>query len=244
MRPSRERARKSIFAGALLVLAVALLLVNIPTQGRSSSGSSFVLQTGAGTSYIVTWNGNDVSSYSTVSAARSIDFTQSVTLEYNWSGTAPVTISDARLQMYYFGFAMSTRDQIVTNPVAKASGSIPLTWTPISINYVLEGAYRLTASFLAPNGTTMFSENFYVRGNAPLGFVALVPIVLLLIAIYEVYGILRSGRYAAIGRKPSAPPPAAPPASPATEPTAPTEAAEGGSTPPSEPSPPASGGSS
>ena len=42
-------------------------------------------------------------------------------------------------------------------------------------------------SVIAPNGTTMSNQDFYVRGNAPLGILAVIPIVLLLIAVYEIY---------------------------------------------------------
>jgi len=244
MRPTPRRAARSLLAGAVLVAIVVSLLANVPVPLGSSSRAVFAVEPSAGTAYTVTWNGDNVDSYGTLSAARSIDFTQSVSLNYNWTGSVPVTISDARLQMFYFGFAMSTRDQIVNNPVAKATGSIPLSWTPLSINYVLEGVYKLTASFLAPNGTTMFSENFYVRGNAPLGFLAVVPIVLLLIAIYEVYGILRSGRYAMVGRKPAAPPPEAPPAAPTAEGAPPAAPAAEETPPTTDGTPPPSGGDS
>jgi hypothetical protein len=197
--------------------------------------------TSGGVTYTVTWNGADVSSAGSSSSALSIDLSQTASLNYSWqvSPSAPsVTISDARLQMYYLGFAISTRDQILTNPVP-GSGHIPLSWTPVSVAYLLEGVYRLTASFLAPNGTTMWSENFYVRGTAPLGFVALLPIVLLIIVVYEVYGLVRSGRYAAIGQKaPTAPPPTPPSGAPPAQPPS-----EGETTPPATSSEPVGEGS-
>ena len=151
--------------------------------------------------------------------------------------------------MFYFGFAVATRD--VTLSIAQTSDTgLPLNWTPLSIGYVLEGVYRLTASLIAKNGTTMWSENFYVRGNAPLGFVAVIPIVLLVIGVYEVYALARSGRYAAIGRKEKPQPPAGPPTttppaseaagpSPAEEAAAPAETTE---TPPAEGTSPPEGG--
>jgi hypothetical protein len=183
----------------------------------------------------VTWNGVDISTASSASSALTIDLTQSANLVYNWSTTSGITINDARLQMFYFGFAVATRDQTLT--AAQSSGPIPLSWTPLSINYVLEGVYRLTASLIAPNGSTMWSENFYVRGNAPLGFVAALPIILVVIMVYEVYGLFRSGRYAALGRKSAGPPPASPPT--ADSPTVEATAAE----PPAESTPPAGGSS-
>jgi hypothetical protein len=138
--------------------------------------------------------------------------------------------------MFYFGLAVTTRDQLISGAIASARGNIPLSWTPLSIGYVLEGVYRLTASFI-DNGTTLFSENFYVRGNAPLGFVALLPIVLLIILVYELYGLVRSGRYAMLGRRSAGPPPSMPPTG--TPPSDPRTSPE----PPAGNAPP-SGGSS
>lgn len=242
----RSKARSGLAMTALALAAVGLL-VSVPAFAQASRGASAPdLQTATGFSGDVTWNGVDVSTAGTVSSAISIDFSQSANLLYSWSAPTAVTINDARLQMFYFGFAIATRDVYITNPIAKTTGSVPLNWTPLSINYVLEGVYKLTASMIASNGTTMWSENFYVKGNAPLGFVALIPIVLIILMIYEVYALVRSGRYAALGQKGEAAPPKEPPAS-APSPTAPSESAEGGgesNAPPSEGAPPSTGGSS
>jgi len=238
-RARRPAVRAGVW-GAVFALAVVALLLNVPVLARAAPATGPAsIRPAAASPYNVTWNGVDVSTAGSSSSAISIDFSQTANLLFNWN-VAGVSISDARLQMYYFGFAVSTRDQVVNNPVpcAVASCSIPLSWTPLSVNYVLEGVYRLTASFIAPNGTTMFSENFYVRGNAPYGFVALIPIILLLIAVYEVYALVRSGRYAALGRKSTPPPPAAPPTSPpATETPSSTEVPAEEPAPPGGPNP-------
>jgi len=251
MRSPHSRFRRVGWSAALAAFVLAALLVSGPASARAqpSAGAS-PAQTSGGVSYTVTWNNVDVSSASTASSALTIDLTASASLVYYWNvstgASAPVTIKDARLQMYYLGFAVSTRDQILSAPTP-GSGSIPLSWTPISVSYLLEGLYRLTASFIAPNGTTMWSENFWVRGTAPYGFLAILPIVLVLIIIYEVYGLVRSGRYSAIGQKVGAPPPSPPPPStsttppPATSPPPPSSAETsappedaGSSTPPTE----------
>jgi len=235
MRSPRPRARRAGLAAAVLVFAVIALLVNVPAPARAApSVQPSTASPAAGSGPYVTWNGVDLTTASSASSALSIDLSQSANLVYNWSAASGWTINDARLQMFYFGFAVATRDETLT--VAQTSGAVPLSWTPISISDVLEGVYRLTASFIAPNGTTMWSENFYVRGTAPLGFVAVLPIVLLVIAVYELYGLFRSGRYAAIGRKLAGPPPASPPAS-----TSPSDTQAAGE-PPAE-NPPPSGGS-
>jgi hypothetical protein len=236
MRFRRPGTQRAGLATAVLIFAIIAVLLNVPAPARASpSLQPSTAAAAAGSTPSVTWNGVDVSTASSASSALTIDLAQTANLVYNWPTSAGFSINDARLQMFYFGFAVTTRDQTLT--AAQSSGPIPLSWTPLSISYVLEGVYRLTASLIAPNGSTMWSENFYVRGNAPLGFVAVLPIVLIVIMVYEVYGLFRSGRYAAIGRDRTAPPPASPPAAtPPTNPPAPTE--------PTAQGPPPSGGSS
>ncbi len=236
MRFRRTSSQRAGLATAVLIFGIIALLLNVPAPARAApSIHPSTAVPAAGSTPYVTWNGVDISTASSASSALTIDLTQSANLIYNWSTSAGIRINDARLQMFYFGFAVVTRDQTLS--VAQSSGPIPLSWTPLSISDVLEGVYRLTASLVAPNGSTMWSENFYVRGNAPLGFVAVLPIVLIVIMVYEVYGLFRSGRYAAIGRKGVAPPPAIPTTTaPPTGPPAPAE-------PPAQ-SPPPSGGSS
>jgi len=245
MRRALGRHRPAFGVGVALALAAVALLLNVPAlAGAASAAPAATSRPTAGTGYTVTWNNVDVSTAGTTASAISIDFTQSATVLFNWTGSTAVTIGSAQLQMFYFGFAVATRTATVTNPVAQAAGSIPLTWTPLSLAYVLEGLYKITASFIASNGSTIFSENFYVRANALYGFVAAIPIVLLILAIYEVYALLRSGRYAMLGRKPESPPPASPPPTDsATSPTTPEGDTET-SSPAAEESSPPSGGSS
>jgi hypothetical protein len=250
MRSPRARFRPIGLSAALATFVVAALLVSVPAP---TSAQPTVLatpaQTSGGVAYTVTWNNVDVSSASTSSSALAISLSSSANLVYYWNVTSgplsAVTISDARLQMYYLGFAVSTRDQVLSSP-APGSGHIPLSWTPISVSYLLEGVYRLTASFIAPNGTTMWSENFYIRGTAALGIAAVLPIVLLVIILYEVYGLVRSGRYAGLGRKGEGAPPATPPPSTTVPPTSSDEGAESSTPPPDSSggtSPPTGGGS-
>ncbi|HKN05986.1 MAG TPA: hypothetical protein VJ021_00065, partial [Thermoplasmata archaeon] len=223
MRSSRPRRGRVSLAIAVLAFALVGLLLNIPASTSASSAPrSATVQPAAGVTGDVTWNGVDISTLGTISSALAIDFSQSANLYYNWSNVPAPGINDARLQMFYFGFAVATRD--VSLSVALVTGHVPLNWTPLSIGYVLEGVYRLTASVIAPNGTTMWSQDFYVRGNAPLGVLAVIPIVLLLIAVYEIYGLVRSGRYAALGRKAASPPETPPPSS--TPPQTPPKEAE------------------
>jgi len=241
MRSRPPRAKHLRLPAAVLAFAVVVLLLNVPAPARAAPALQAITSqpNDSSSPFNVTWNGVDVSTAATSSSALAIDLSQSANLNYNWftGSSAKLSVTDARLEMFYFGFAVSTRDQLVSGAIASARGNIPLSWTPLSIGFVLEGVYRLTATFL-DNGTTLWSENFYVRGTAPLGFVALLPIVLLIIVVYELYGLVRSGRYAMLGRKSGGPPPSQPSAgTPPADATAPPET-------PAENNPPPSGGGS
>ncbi|MGD0250566.1 MAG: hypothetical protein ABSB97_06755, partial [Thermoplasmata archaeon] len=78
-----------------------------------------------------------------------------------------------------------------------------------------EGLFGLTASILASNGTTVWSENFFIKATAPYSILAALPIILGIIGIWELYSVARSGRQAAFsgkGKPPASPPP--PPTTP------------------------------
>lgn len=200
---------------ASLLLAGTALAGLVPSAaGRDASPlplSSTAPNPGSGLRAYATWGGTNVSTASSASSALSVSFSSTITLHYYWSsaGAYPMTISDARLQMYYFGYALSTRDVVDSNPVAANNGTFTMTWQAGALAYLLEGTYRLTASLLTPSGGTVWSQDFYVHGSAPADILAAIPILLVLIAIYEVYGLLTSGR---------APRPAAPKRPSGTEP--------------------------
>lgn len=238
---SRRGSRRRISSvPALLALALAVLFL-LPAASLAADGRSPAAGTAAGCSGItssegvtgeVTWNGADICSYGSASSALAFDFTSTANVRFYWNdSTAAVNIDDARLQMFYLGFAVSTRDVIESNSVATETGTpFDMGWNPGVLTYILEGVFGLSASLLLTNGTTVWSENFYVKATAPYYIGALVPIVLILIGVYELYAVARSGRYAAMGAKAPPPPPAAPPptgapAPPPTETAAPSEAA-------------------
>lgn len=233
MRP-RDRARTRLRPAALAVLAIAgAAFVLLPALSAAAAPSASQIRPfasgcaagpgGNGVSANVTWNGVNVCPYSSASSALGVDFSKTEDLHFNWSSSpgSAVSVYDARLQMFYFGFALQTRDQFVTPPQT-GGGSFDMNWTPGVLTYVLEGLYKLTASLEAPNGTTVWSEDFFVRASAPYSVLAVLPILLLAIAIYEVYALATAGRHAVPSRRPPAPPPPEPPDTTA-EPEPPTE---------------------
>jgi len=192
-----------------------------------------------GVNAVVTWNGMNVASAPAVSSAISTDFSSTIDVHYTWTSSgSPYTISDARLQIFYFGFALGTRDILESNPVAATNGSFDMPWDPGVLQWILAGTYALTASLLSPNGTTQWSEQFYLHVTAPAAIGAALPIILLLIGLYEAYSLARSGRQAAISAAPARKNDDAPKASPpATDAGTGDAGAKGESPPPSGGSP-------
>ncbi len=197
----------------VLVLLPLLSTAIAPSAAQPASSASGCAKTPVrnGISANVSWNGVNVCSYSSASSSLGVDFSQTEHIHYTWSSVrgAPVSVSDARLEMFYFGFAIVTRDQIASSPET-GNGSFDMSWTPGALTYVLEGLYGLTASLIAPNGSTLWSEHFFVTATAPYSILAVLPILLLVIAIYEAYSLATAGREAVPARGPSRPPPAAP----------------------------------
>jgi hypothetical protein len=242
----RGRAIRGVISGAsaFAAVAVALLMVlpssTVAEQGTHLEPSLSANCPGVTASYgvvaNVTWNGVDVCGSTNQSSALAVDFTQTANLVYSWhttgglTGPGTLTLNDARLEMFYFGYSIVTRDVTTTGAVPESSGTFSLNWNPGTLTYVFEGLFGLTASLIAVNGTTVWSENFFIKATAPYSILAALPIILGIIAIWELYSVARSGRQAATSSKaPSPPPPTAPPPS---APASPPEASGGTSEPP------------
>lgn len=236
----RARSPRSVPGIRLALVAALVLLVLVPTGAMGAPRSSptdavtSAVTPSASFSATVTWNGVNVNTAGSAASALSVDFSSSANVVFSW--TIPPTPgfvdpNDARLQMIYFGFALSTRDVLSSGPPATSED---MSWTPGAIVYVLEGVYEITASLIA-NGSTVWSENFYVRANAPYSIFALLPIILIALIAWELYSVARSGRQALLGRQVKTPP--SPPEEPApTEPSSTPPSGEGA--PPSGPEEP------
>jgi hypothetical protein len=229
----------------LAAVVVSLLLAAGPGAARSVTPSGAPGLLGAGFHAAVTWGGTDVASASSLSSALVTTFSHTIDVRFTWQSLglgggvvgAPYTINDARLQMFYFGLALATRDVEITNPQPATNGSFDMQWDPGILQWVLEGTFGLTASLLAPNGTTMWTENFFIHAAAPYSLAAAIPLLLILIGAYEVYSILVSGRQS---RPPARPPRGAKgPARP--EPASSSPDSEGEGTDPGGPSEPTTG---
>jgi hypothetical protein len=226
----RVRSRRSVPTVRLALVAALTLLVLAPTGALAvprSSAAGVATSTAAPSAdpfgASVTWNGVNVSTAGSASSALSINFADSAIVLFKWTARAgAANPNDARLQMIYFGFALSTRDVVNSGTQNFAN----MTWTPGALVYVLEGTFEITASLLQPNGTTLWSENFWVRASAPYSIFALLPIILIVIIAWELYSVARSGRQALLSQKRAKAPPTAPEEPAPAEPTPPPTAEE------------------
>ena len=177
---------------------------------------------------VVTWNGNDTCAAGTASSALSIDFGETVHVAFFWIAPAGHQLdpNDARLAMNYLGFAVATRDVGPVHPGPAPNGSFAQDWSTGSLEYILAGLYSITASLFAGNGSTLWSNTFYVHVNAPYSVLALLPVLLIVIVVYELYEVGRSGRHAGLARPRGPSPPPSPPPEGSETPPPPGPASE------------------
>lgn len=214
MRRTRRDSRRGygLLAAILVALVVAgpvasaVPVVSVPRPMASPAPPV------PGISAVVTWGGTSIAAATSVSSAITTSFTHTVDVNFSWvaragaSGPELYNISTARLQFYYFGAALDTRDVVDSTPRAATNGSFDLQWQPGIFQWLFEGTFGLAAILLAPNGTTMWSQSFYIHAQAPYAIGAVLPVLLLLIGLYEAYGLATSGRAEAARLSPKAKP--------------------------------------
>lgn len=213
----RRRSAKTEgrIVGSLALVAILFLSGSGSAIGGAPRGTRLSVDASAMPGPLqvtVTWNGADLRSAVSDASALAVDFSSTITLRYHWSTpTGGYNISTARLQMIYFGFAIANRDVVESNPRLATNGTFVMGWQPGALTYLLEGTYLLKASLLSAANATVWSENFFVHASAAYDIGAVIPILLLMIAAYELFALFTSGSRAA-HRKAPRPPPRAPPA--------------------------------
>jgi hypothetical protein len=211
-RPALGRGARLVPLAAVATLVVVLFVLPGATLGATQRPHGAALPAASGPiAATVTWNGANVLNYTSPTSAVHIGFNGVVNVHYAWTSTlgtaAPPTINDARLQIFYFGFALATRDVVDSAALPATSGQFTMNWSTGALEYILEGSYRLVASLLAPNGTTVWSQTFWAFVAAPFYIGALLPIVLILIVVWEIYNLATVGRQAVLGKRPPSTPP-------------------------------------
>ncbi|MCI4338406.1 MAG: hypothetical protein L3J72_03800 [Thermoplasmata archaeon] len=181
---------------AALLLAVPLLGAPIG-QGSAHPNGATPGPHGAPPApftYWVNWNGRGTANSSTIGSALSVTLGSTITLAFHWSGGTlggpPGGVSEVEFQAFLFGFPFITR-ALTNNPALTTyTGVTNLTWDPGALNYIIAGDYQCLASIFAADGHTIWSESFYISVHAPYTVGALLPIILLLLVLFEVYAVL------------------------------------------------------
>jgi len=255
-RPSVSRGRSWWLA--VPAVAVAAALVVLPALSASVAGrpddvspSVTTVAGSAVTGASVTWNGKDVSGASSPSSAISIQKGQTALVQFTFDESSATAVGNASISVNYLGLVLTTSKQsprVVGGPPVAAVAEINWSFGPLYD--ALEGVFEFTASLLSPNGSTVWSESFYVFTKAPYLLESGAVIVLLVFFVAELYwaaSAIRDARRHAQPPQAKAPPPSpGTPAEPGTSPPSGGQGpADGGSAGPSAgppPSGPASGG--
>ncbi|HEV2450143.1 MAG TPA: hypothetical protein VGU43_07045 [Thermoplasmata archaeon] len=184
---------------AALALVVPLLLTAgslaspavghaVPASGTPPSGSP------GGISYSFTWNGKGVTNSTTTASALGVSLSSPIAMQFHWTGPGPQGppggVSEVEFQAYLFGFPFIARALTNSPALTSSTGVTNLTWDPGGLNYLISGTYQCLASIFSSNGTTIWSEWFYVNIHAPYTIGAVLPIILLLLVLFEVYALL------------------------------------------------------
>lgn len=196
----------------------------------------------------VTWNGHDISNASSPSSAFSLARGQTALVAFSFAGVNSGSVTNATLAVTYLGIVIGT-SRTSTTIKSAVQGSATINWSFGNLYDALEGVFRLTATLAYGNGTTAFSESFYVFAKAPYLLESGAVIIFLALGGAEIYWGISSIRDARRARKPAPPTPwqgATPAAGSAAAPGPGTTAGPptGGRPPPSGPEapPPTTGG--
>lgn len=180
--------------------AVVLLLVFLAPYGAGLLSSARAEVPAAepqllGVSGTVFWNGVNVDTAPTPASAISWSFSNVAHVQYDWTG--PVLgpgVSQAFLVILFLGLPAYTKQEVRQS--ALPIGSVNMTYDLTQYKYVLQGLFQLHAYLEDPNGTTVWSENFYVRVSQPYDLVA-VTVGLILLTVAELYMVATVGPRAA-----------------------------------------------
>ncbi len=157
----------------------------------------------------VTWNGVNVSDAGSTASAFVVHGGGSATVGFLYTvlagGPAPVT---AEVVMTFLGYPLtSTGTQ--TSPGTGGAGGAEFSWTFGALWELTEGAYHLTAELVDGNGSTIWSEGFYINVEAPYRVSSGIFVFLIVLGAVESYTIatVLSERWARRRRRATRPAP-------------------------------------
>ena len=191
------RLAVALVAGLALGLPFTALASTASPASRTGDVSVAVLPL-ATFRAAVTMNGAATANATTPAQAIPMSFARPVTLNFTWvtsgppSSGGPSAISDARLDVNMFGLALFSRDVIPQSALSPVSGSLNLTADFSGDRYLVSGLYQFTTTLFGQNGSTDFSQSFYVSVTAPFHVVA-ATIGLGALITYELYAVATAG---------------------------------------------------
>lgn len=193
----------------------------------------------------ILFDGVNINNHDTVGSAIVTNFSGAFSTAFTWTptGAGGLTVTQAEIQLLFFGTAIGTSSGQF---LKIGANSYTLSSDFTQNRYIYEGVYEIVAT-LSNNGTTLYSQDFFVwiQATDHLTIINIVLILLLILEVYEVAALARmkvpkKTAGAAPAATSSTAAPTTPPSSgtpPSTPPdTTPT------SGPPDEGAPPPSGG--
>lgn len=194
----------------LAATSVLLVLLVLSTLPAGLSAPVRMASSGPITASVA-FNGVNVDSHDSLGSAISTSFSGAFSTAFTWtaSGSAPVTVTQAEIQLLFFGAAVGTSSGSF---VKLGSNAYTLSSDFTQNNYLYEGVYEIQAT-LSDNGTTLFTQDFFVWVQAT-NHLTIVNVLLILIILLEIYEIAALSRI----KTPKKPTGAAPTPSPSTTP--------------------------
>jgi hypothetical protein len=173
-RPRRAGEGPTLAFGAALTLWV--LLVSLPSVGAEPDPTPMSFSAGPLPPTVqgaLSFNGVDVRGHGTPGTAITSAASSPGYFDFAWTavggkfGTpAFVAVAAARVQVEYLGVIVSTQSAVESPPIVGSAGSANVTADASWAQYLTEGVYYLTGQLVGPNGTTIWSEGFFVHVEA------------------------------------------------------------------------------
>jgi len=207
----RRRGRAGVVAASVLLSALFVLGPSLTGDASASNAKAshsplLLLPTFAGAR--VLWNGQNVSSASSASSAVSISKGQSVPVLFRFGESVVGLVRSASLQLTYLGIVLTTsKAGAFVTTGSPFQGEAQFNWSFDPLYDALEGVFEFKASLLNATGASLWSETFYVFAKAPYLLESGAVLVLLVLAVAELYWVASAIREARKGARP--PPPAA-----------------------------------
>ena len=210
--PGPGRMLRTVLAALLLTgltIGSAVPVSASPASATGVRGSAAAIHSGV--LVYLTFGGFNTSGAGSPSSALNIA-PGAVGASFHWIQTTSGVggghpgIAQAQIAALVLGFSAFTRVQVLTPPSSNATGWINLSSDFSEVRYLAEGLYQVVGTVTGQDGSTLWQESFYVHVVSPFHFVV-INIVLVAIAVYEVYNIAKLGSTKLLKRPETSPTP-------------------------------------